>query len=285
MMHMLRLSQLSLALTAALALAATGCGKKPKPTDPVGEPTAVTDTAGGAVDAGATTPPTPERPAIVTPKTVDELGQRVVEALVAKDLARMAGYAPADDFVDRNCPEQAPTMRTAYLDKLRDSMNGADARAAECATIDWTGATLATAKLKPSSGVPFYGCAPITDGSVELTINSGTAGEPPRVVQVPRVYMVNGAVYLADMPRCAVTSPCKAIVKHLEELVAASGSAPERAPLDDDQRSGAVSLCESYWTDQVTRGQLACMRGASNYGGIASCGATLSSLFVSWPKK
>ncbi|MFO0744569.1 MAG: hypothetical protein U1F43_02710 [Myxococcota bacterium] len=260
----------------AAGVAGVGCrGKAPKPVATETAPEAAPDVVEAA-------PSTPAAPPVVTPKTVDELGQRIVEALVAKDVARMAAYVPSPDFIDRHCPEQADTMRSAYTDKLRESTSDAKVRSEECASIDWTGATLARATLKKNDGVPFYGCAPISDGSVEVRVQ---VGKDERVVSVPRIFMVGDAVYLGAMPRCAVATPCPEIVKHLETLVAAAGGAPEAAPLTDEKRASMVSFCDSYWNDPAQREHLACMRGATSYAGIASCGVTLSSMFVSWPSK
>lgn len=269
-------------LVIVISAALVACGKKPAPV-PEPESSPAVSPIGAPVGAPVedTRPSRPSGP-IVTPSSTDELGQRIFEALQAKDLPRLVGYRPSATFLDRLCPEQSPQMRSAYADALAKSTAGVDNRAVECDAINWNGATLT--KVVPGKvGLPFYGCEPISDGSLEvqITLKSGQQVN----VQVPTIYQANGGVYLGSLPRCPVVSPCGDLVVHLEELIQAEPSAKLKAPLDGDTKVSVVAWCEGFYDDPAQRARLDCFRQAKTYGALGNCPATVTEAFKMWPTK
>jgi hypothetical protein len=270
----------------ALTLAAAACGKKAPPAadaeptvlppPPVGHPE-LPDDAGPAPSAA----PAPMGP-IVTPKTAEELGARVVEALVAKDVGRLAAYVPSAGFLERHCPEMAPAMRQGYTDKIVRSLEAARTAGSKCHELDWTGATLVSAERKAGDKVDFYGCPNVADDRVTFTI---AVGDTRHQVEMVSMLVAPDAFFVGAPLTCTVPTPCAAIVKHLEDLVAADPSATEVAPLPDDKRGGVVVWCEGLWDFPDKRTRLACMRDATTYAGLMRCGEPLGALFTTWPRK
>lgn len=251
------------------------CGKK--------SPSPPATTAAAAPDAtAAEAKPVSKEVPIVTPKSVDEMGLRIFEALQAKDVPRLVGYRPSATFLDRLCPEQSPQMRSAYADALAKSTAGVENRAAECDALNWNGATL-TKVTAGKEGLPFYGCEPISESTLEVVVTLKSTKEVR--VQVPSVYYANGGVYLASMPRCPNASPCADTVAHVEGLIQAEASAKLKAPLDSESRISAVAWCEGFYDDPAQRERYDCFRQAKSYGALANCPAPLTEVFKMWPAK
>ncbi|MCC6619637.1 MAG: hypothetical protein IT385_00190 [Deltaproteobacteria bacterium] len=265
-------------LATALLVAAAGCGKKAPPVDPA-TPTAPD---GGAAAAADTSPATPAPlPAVATPRSLDELAKHVVDALVAKDTGRLAALLPSAGFLERHCPEMAPALRQGYVDRMAHAMTATRAGSPKCHELDWTGATLVSATIPDKSDVDFYGCGQVVEDAATITIE---VGGDQRTVELATL-RAHGDWFVTAPVRCTVPSPCAGIVARVEEILAATPTAPEKSPLSEDERSKATLACEMYWDMPDKRERLACLGRAKTHVALGLCGESLESLFLSWPRR
>jgi len=269
-----------LALASLLVLAVAACGKKSAPPASLDATTTPADpTTAAAADASAA--PTPLTP-LPTPRSLDELARHVVDALAAKDTGRLAALLPSAGFLERHCPEMAPALRQGYTDRMAHAMTTTRAGNPKCHELDWGKATFVSATVPDKPGdVDFFGCGQVHEDAATIRIDVG--GEV-RTVDVA-VLRAHGDWFVTAPVQCTVPSPCAPIVANLERLLAETPTAREKAPLSADERSKAVLACEMYWDIPDKRDKLACLGRSRTHAALATCGESIESLFVTWPRR
>jgi len=201
------------------------------------------------------------------PKTSQEVGDKVLAALVAKDWAALKSLYVTPDVIKSACAAM-PAEKLADIDKeFAEEAQEAEEKFKKCLAIDWTGAKI-TGVLGGEAKKPVEGCANLVQaGDIELEVE---AGAKKYTVKVNDPALLDGHYALIEGIRC----------KAPEALV-------EAAP------AGSGDVCEKYFAkfaqcidampeagrDQIKKGfeaAKAAMQNASPESKAATCGAAMT---------
>jgi|GEM_PF-5955706 len=208
------------------------------------------------------------------PKTTQEVGDKVVAALVAKDWAALKPLYATPDVVKSACSAM-PADKLADLEKeFAEEATEAEGKFKDCLAIDWTGAKI-TAVSGGEAKKPVEGCdgKVVQSSDIELKID---AGDKTYDVKVNDPALIEGHYALIEGIRCKLPEmSCDDIYDNMVKIVT---SGPDAKEGEKDMFSGKADkkaefgkMCGEMRGNAMFASILTCVGDAHSYAEMKAC--------------
>ncbi len=202
-------------------------------------------------------------------KTSQELGDRVLAALQAKDFPKLDGLLRTPELLAKNCPSMPADEMARAGEKFAKHTADMKESFAECGKIDWTGAKI-VATDGGEDRKPVKECADLLKvRDLKLTVEVG--GKKVKV-KVDDPMRAGGVLYLADEIKCdAGGDLCADAVDNVNKIAAASKDEDFKKMAGDPSSLDMLrSMCQSE-KDGSKRVMFECIAAAKTDADMKAC--------------
>ncbi len=205
------------------------------------------------------------------PKTTQELGDRVVAALVAKDWNAMMTLYVTADTLKSSCSDMGDKLAEFVVDMMAEKVD-AEQDFKKCLEIDWTGAKI-TGVTGGEAGKPAEGCGDkiVQAKDVELAVE---VGGKKYQVKVNDPALIGGGFSLVEGIRCkAPELSCDDVFANMSKIIT---SAPEATPAEkemfnDEGKAQFGKMCVEMRDNPMFKSMLECVGTAKAYADMKAC--------------
>lgn len=207
------------------------------------------------------------------PKTTQEVGDKVVAALVAKDWTALKPLYVTTDTIKSSCSAMPADKLEGLQKELAEEATEAEGKFKECLGIDWTGAKV-TAVSGGEAKKPVEGCDKLTQSSdIELKVDVGGKSYD---VKVNDPALIDGHYTLVEGIRCKKPElSCDDVYDNMVKIVSAAADAKEgeKAMFSGaaDKKTEFGKMCGEMRGNPTFASIIACVGEAKNYGDMKAC--------------
>jgi len=207
------------------------------------------------------------------PKTTQEVGDKVLAALVAKDWTALKGLYVTPDVIKSACAAM-PAEKLADIDKeFAEEAQEAEEKFKKCLDIDWTGAKI-TGVSGGEAKKPVEGCDKLVQSSdIELKVE---VGAKKYEVKVNDPALLDGHYTLIEGIRCkAPELSCDDIYDNMVKLVSVAAEAKEGEKEmfsgKADKKAEFGKMCGEMRGNAIFATILTCVGDAKSYAEMKAC--------------
>lgn len=208
------------------------------------------------------------------PKTTQEVADKVVAALVAKDWNQLKPLYWTVDAARATCTEVPEDKVARWSEDLAEELAKSERDFAKCLTQDWTGAKVVAVKGgEPDDAVK--GCAGKVMEADAIKIEVEAGGKKTEV-RINDAVKVGEEYFLIERIRCrAPELSCDEVFDKMSKLVAGASEARESEKQifdgSDAKRAEFRTMCDRVKSMPEARGMFECLANASTYADSREC--------------
>lgn len=206
-------------------------------------------------------------------KTAQELADKAIAALTAKDFNALKGSYATPDLVKANCPDM-PSEKVAKLaEELAEEVADAEKDFAKCVETDWAGAKV-TAVSGGDVGGTVEGCSGVFEvKDIKLAVE---VGGKKIEVKLNDPVKIGDAFFMLEGMRCkAPEVSCDDVYDNLVKVMTSATDArdneKEMFSGKPEKKSEFNTLCSQMQSDARFKAVLECMAAANTYADTKAC--------------
>lgn len=206
------------------------------------------------------------------PKTAQELGDRVLAALVAKDWNAMSTLYVTPDVIKSACAEMPAEKLTGMEKEFAEEKVEAEEKFKKCLEIDWTGAKI-TGVTGGEAGKPVEGCGDKVTQTKDVELAVEVGGKKYEV-KVNDPALVSGGFALVEGIRCkAPELSCDDVFANMSKIITSAPEAKEdeKAMFNEEGKAQFGKMCTEMRDNPMFKSMLECVGVAKTYADMKAC--------------
>lgn len=206
-------------------------------------------------------------------KTAQELADKAIAALTAKDFNALKGSYATPDLVKANCPDLPAEKAAKLAEELAEEVADAEKDFKKCVETDWTGAKV-TNVSGGDVGETVEGCSGVHEvKDIKLAVE---VGGKKMEVKINDPVKIGDMFFMLEGMRCkAPEVTCDDVYDNLVKVMASATDARESEKEmfsgKPEKKSEFNTICSQMQGDTRFKAVLECMAAAASYADTKAC--------------